>query len=203
MCHNVIHTNRIFQAFLACRIVHQSAQKHVKNSVCCWIMQLTPGKIVKNTLNESVAVNCWFFTYFSWMQDYLVQATYWHNPFEEDEYRKYSTFLADINNELTINQTYVENLRKLNKWVGDNNLMTSYWQIRIAFGCNWFTLTFDRIHRFVLVKFSEDTIVQPIDTEWFQFYTPNQDKVIQPLAESNAAVSFNFDAQQLSCVSAC
>lgn len=47
--------------------------------------------------------------------------------------------------------------------------------------------------RFVLVKFSNDTIVQPIDTEWFQFYTPNQDKVIQPLAESNAAVSFEFE----------
>lgn len=44
-------------------------------------------------------------------------------------------------------------------------------------------------YRFVLVKFANDTIVQPIETEWFQFYTPNQDKQIQPLAESNAAVS--------------
>lgn len=46
--------------------------------------------------------------------------------------------------------------------------------------------TFDR---FVLVKFSNDTIVQPVDTEWFQFYTPKQDKLIQPFSESNAAVS--------------
>lgn len=44
-------------------------------------------------------------------------------------------------------------------------------------------------YRFVLVKFRQDTIVQPIETEWFQFYTPNQDKVIQPLAESAVAVS--------------
>lgn len=46
--------------------------------------------------------------------------------------------------------------------------------------------------RFVLVKFSNDTIVQPIDTEWFQFYEPNQDKKIQAFSESNAAVSMQF-----------
>ncbi|XP_031632182.1 palmitoyl-protein thioesterase 1 isoform X2 [Contarinia nasturtii] len=99
--------------------------------------------------------------YTSWLQDYLVQATYWHNPLKEEIYRKSSTFLSDINNELNINQTYVENLKKLNK--------------------------------FVLVKFSNDTIVQPIDTEWFQFYTPNQDRVIQPLAESNAAKNLGLN----------
>lgn len=49
------------------------------------------------------------------MQKTLVQATYWHNPLKEDEYRHHSSFLADINNEVTINQTYVENLKKLNK----------------------------------------------------------------------------------------
>lgn len=45
------------------------------------------------------------------------------------------------------------------------------------------------LHRFVLVKFSNDTVVQPVDTEWFQFYVPGQDKEIQALSESNAAVS--------------
>lgn len=45
------------------------------------------------------------------------------------------------------------------------------------------------VFRFVLVKFLQDTIVQPIDTEWFQFYVPNQDKQIQAFSESNAAVS--------------
>lgn len=49
-----------------------------------------------------------------------------------------------------------------------------------------------KFYRFVLVKFANDTIVQPVDSEWFQFYTPNQDKIIQPLAESNAAVSNAF-----------
>jgi len=89
------------------------------------------------------------------MQNYLVQATYWHNPWKENEYKKYSSFLADINNEHTINTTYIKNLKQLNK--------------------------------FVLVKFTEDTIVQPIDTEWFEFYEPNQDKKILPLARSAVA----------------
>lgn len=33
------------------------------------------------------------------MQESLVQASYWHDPLKEDEYRKKSIFLADINNE--------------------------------------------------------------------------------------------------------
>lgn len=49
------------------------------------------------------------------MQDYLVQATYWHNPLQEDKYRNFSSFLADINNELKINEDYVKNLAALNK----------------------------------------------------------------------------------------
>lgn len=42
------------------------------------------------------------------------------------------------------------------------------------------------------MKFNNDTIVQPIATEWFQFYVPNQDKQIQAFSESNAAVSWWF-----------
>lgn len=51
-------------------------------------------------------------------------------------------------------------------------------------------------YRFVLVKFTNDTIVQPIDTEWFQFYVPNQDKQIQAFAESNAAVSVQLKSYE-------
>lgn len=50
------------------------------------------------------------------MQEYLVQATYWHNPFQEEKYRNSSTFLADINNEREINETYIQNLQSLNKY---------------------------------------------------------------------------------------
>lgn len=41
----------------------------------------------------------------------------------------------------------------------------------------------------VLVKFLNDTQVQPLESAWFQFYTPNQDKEIQEFSQSNAAVS--------------
>ncbi|CAD7090235.1 unnamed protein product [Hermetia illucens] len=90
--------------------------------------------------------------YEKWVQKLLVQATYWHDPLNEAEYKAKSTFLADINNERTVNQTYIDNLQKL--------------------------------ERFVMVKFLNDTIVQPIETEWFGFYKPDQDKDILPLKES-------------------
>lgn len=38
-----------------------------------------------------------------YIQESLVQAAYWHDPLQEDEYRKKNVFLADINNENTIN----------------------------------------------------------------------------------------------------
>lgn len=49
------------------------------------------------------------------MQQHLVQATYWHDPFNEAAYREGSTFLADINNERTVNRTYAANLQRLKK----------------------------------------------------------------------------------------
>lgn len=90
------------------------------------------------------------------MQNYLVQATYWHDPWQERRYRASSTFLADINNEVYVNYTYITNLAKLN--------------------------------RIVLVKFNGDTIVQPLATEWFEFYKEGQDKEILPLVESRVGV---------------
>jgi palmitoyl-protein thioesterase len=49
------------------------------------------------------------------MQNYLVQATYWHDPLNEEEYRNFSSFLADINNEREVNTEYVNNLKKLKR----------------------------------------------------------------------------------------
>ncbi|XP_028170288.1 palmitoyl-protein thioesterase 1 [Ostrinia nubilalis] len=90
--------------------------------------------------------------YYSWVQNSLVQATYWHDPLDEKTYKKKSEFLADINNEVTINQTYIDNLNSL------ENL--------------------------VLVKFTNDSIVQPRETEWFGFYAPGQAKKLQKLQET-------------------
>lgn len=38
--------------------------------------------------------------YVDFVQSRLVQAQYWHDPLQEDEYRHKSQFLADINQEL-------------------------------------------------------------------------------------------------------
>ena len=37
--------------------------------------------------------------YVDWIQKFLVQAEYWHDPLNEEEYRQKSIFLADINQE--------------------------------------------------------------------------------------------------------
>uniref|UniRef100_A0A182ML56 Palmitoyl-protein thioesterase 1 n=1 Tax=Anopheles culicifacies TaxID=139723 RepID=A0A182ML56_9DIPT len=87
------------------------------------------------------------------MQNFLVQATYWHDPLNEAKYKNSSTFLADINNERFINESYVKNLKKLNK--------------------------------FVMVQFNKDTIVQPLESQWFGYYTPGQDKETQRLNETD------------------
>ncbi|XP_002061149.3 palmitoyl-protein thioesterase 1 [Drosophila willistoni] len=99
--------------------------------------------------------------YEDWVQDELVQATYWHDPWHQNRYRTKSSFLADINNELLINKGYSENINKL--------------------------------RRFVMVKFLNDTIVQPKESQWFQFYIPGQDRLIQPLNETKVYQDLGLD----------
>lgn len=83
------------------------------------------------------------------MQDSLVQAEYWHDPLNEEKYKTKSLFLADINNEETVNVNYRLNLLQL------TNL--------------------------VLVKFEQDSMVEPNDSSWFEFYAPGQAVGIVPL----------------------
>ncbi|XP_067281837.1 palmitoyl-protein thioesterase 1 [Pseudorasbora parva] len=86
------------------------------------------------------------------IQKHLVQAQYWHDPLNDDLYKKYSLFLADINQERVVNETYKKNLMSLNK--------------------------------FVMVKFLQDTMVDPVDSEWFGFYKAGQGKELETLQES-------------------
>lgn len=60
-------------------------------------------------------------TYEASVQEHVVQAEYWHDPKREDEYKKKSVFLADINNELRVNKTYRSNLMAL-----DNMLLIKF-----------------------------------------------------------------------------
>lgn len=45
--------------------------------------------------------------YTKFVQSRLVQAEYWHDPLQEDEYKKNSAFLSDINNELIVNEVQI------------------------------------------------------------------------------------------------
>ena len=55
--------------------------------------------------------------YISYIQDHVVQAEYWHDPLNEEEYKEDSVFMADINQEKTFNQDYKANLMKLETFV--------------------------------------------------------------------------------------
>jgi len=56
--------------------------------------------------------------YISWIQSFVVQAEYWHDPLAMSEYYQYNVFLPDINNALpTKNATYKANLLKLSNFV--------------------------------------------------------------------------------------
>ncbi|KAL0131562.1 hypothetical protein PUN28_002833 [Cardiocondyla obscurior] len=90
--------------------------------------------------------------YLWYIQNSLIQASYWHDPFQEDEYQKKNLFLAEINNENINNTDYKNNLQKL--------------------------------QTLVLVKFENDTMVEPVETEWFGFYKPGQAKEVQKLQQS-------------------
>ncbi|XP_076764924.1 palmitoyl-protein thioesterase 1-like [Xylocopa sonorina] len=90
--------------------------------------------------------------YLQYSQENLVQATFWHDPYREEEYREKSIFMAELNNENYINETYRENLQKL--------------------------------EAMVLIKFLNDTVVWPQESEWFGFYKPGQVEVIQPFNET-------------------
>ncbi|XP_061661737.1 palmitoyl-protein thioesterase 1 [Syngnathoides biaculeatus] len=86
------------------------------------------------------------------IQKHLVQAQYWHDPLNDGLYKKYSLFLADINQERVVNETYKKNLQMLDK--------------------------------FIMVKFLHDTVVDPVDTEWFGFLKSGQAKETETLQES-------------------
>ncbi|KAL4629423.1 palmitoyl-protein thioesterase 1 [Arapaima gigas] len=87
------------------------------------------------------------------VQKHLVQAQYWHDPLNEELYRTHSLFLADINQERAVNESYKKNLQALNK--------------------------------FVLVKFLQDTVVDPVDSEWFGFFKAGQAVETETLQESD------------------
>uniref|UniRef100_A0AC34RCE2 Palmitoyl-protein thioesterase 1 n=1 Tax=Panagrolaimus sp. JU765 TaxID=591449 RepID=A0AC34RCE2_9BILA len=55
--------------------------------------------------------------YSSYVQNRVVQAQYWHDPYQKDDYKNKNIFLADLNNEKTQNEQYKTNLLKLKNFV--------------------------------------------------------------------------------------
>lgn len=56
--------------------------------------------------------------YTDFVQKHLVQAQYWHDPLQDDEYKAKSLFLADINNEKEPrNKQYAQRLSNLTNFV--------------------------------------------------------------------------------------
>lgn len=106
-----------------------------------------------------------YVAYAGWVQRLLVQATYWHDPLNEDAYRSKSTFLAEINNEQVVNEDYIDRLQQLNK--------------------------------FVMIKFENDTIVQPVETSWFGFYKPGSDTETVTLEESEIFIKDKLGLQKM------
>jgi len=91
--------------------------------------------------------------YVDFVQDFLVQAQYWHDPLHFDTYVEKSQFIAEINNEKSEkNASYAVNLSQL--------------------------------ENFILVKHSDDSMVEPRESEHFEFYSPGQSDIILPLKES-------------------
>uniref|UniRef100_A0A4W4EXL3 Palmitoyl-protein thioesterase 1 n=1 Tax=Electrophorus electricus TaxID=8005 RepID=A0A4W4EXL3_ELEEL len=86
------------------------------------------------------------------VQKHLVQAQYWHDPLNDDLYIQHSLFLADINQERVVNDTYKKNLMSLKK--------------------------------FVMVKFLQDSVVDPVVSEWFGFFKTGQAEKAETLQES-------------------
>ena len=91
--------------------------------------------------------------YTSWVQDKLVQAQYWHDPLNNEEYRAKSLFIGEFNNDKDEkNSEYKENLLKvrlifkviyvkyLNLKIGNfQNVYPIFWNVQMQ-GLSYMTL---------------------------------------------------------------
>merc|ERR1711976_527458 len=103
--------------------------------------------------------------YIPGIQKYSVQAQYWHDPLKEDDYRELSMFLADINQETYINETYKDHVKSL--------------------------------ETFVMVRFNQDSMVQPVASQWFGYYVPGQAVETQTLQESTIYIEDKLGLKEL------
>ncbi|XP_047993769.1 palmitoyl-protein thioesterase 1-like [Leguminivora glycinivorella] len=106
-----------------------------------------------------------FAPYHYMTQHAILPATYWHDPLRNEDYKKRSTFLSDINNEEVINELYRSNLKQL--------------------------------QRFIMVKFKNESVIQPPESAWFGYYTPGQKKELQTLQQSSIYLEDRLGLQEM------
>jgi len=75
----------------------------------CFPINSTTCKIVEELLDYGA--------YNSLVQDLVVQAQYFHDPMDPQGYLQYNKFMPDINNDISINQKYKNNLLSLKNLV--------------------------------------------------------------------------------------
>jgi len=93
--------------------------------------------------------------YVKFVQNNLVQAQYWNDPFQKDDYKDKSIFLADVN---------LDRSSPLQKQYKDNIV---------------------RLQNMVLVMFLKDEMIVPKESEWFGFFPENNGTYVQPFNESD------------------
>ncbi|XP_017018216.1 palmitoyl-protein thioesterase 1 [Drosophila kikkawai] len=57
----------------------------------------------------------------------------------------------------------------------------------------YYSENLNKLRKFVMVKFLNDTIVQPKESQWFEYYTNGQDKLITSLKDSRVYTNLGLD----------
>lgn len=113
----------------------------------------------------------------------MTPAEYWHDPLDEESYKESSVFLADINNEKVI-----FNVFQLMSFIIAIFFVCIYFQnVNEAYKTN-----LQQLENFVMVRFNNDTVVQPIASEWFGFYHENNVSSTYTLRESKLYLEVNY-----------
>eukprot|EP01123_Difflugia_compressa_P008500 TRINITY_DN2551_c0_g1_i1.p1 TRINITY_DN2551_c0_g1~~TRINITY_DN2551_c0_g1_i1.p1 ORF type:complete len:307 (+),score=68.37 TRINITY_DN2551_c0_g1_i1:139-921(+) len=73
----------------------------------------SPNETICEIVEQTLALGA----YNPIVQESVIQAQYFHDPMEPQQYLTYNKFLTDINNELTINLNYKQNLISLNNLI--------------------------------------------------------------------------------------
>lgn len=90
-----------------------------------------------------------FGAYAPWVRNHVVQAQFWRDPWDLDNYREFSQFLADINND--------RNSAEKNHQYRDNILS---------------------LKEMVLFRFEDESVVVPRDSSWFSVYDAEKNHIV-------------------------